>query len=250
MAEETKYPFEISVDKWMGGTRHKISIANSTAWIVEPPCYAEKKQWFWLPEWPTAFPNRNGVKELIQMGFYMLHIDVYGKFANPEAVKIMYTFYEYLQEQGFAEKGAFIGMSMGGLYTFRFLEEYPHIGNCIYADAPVCRLDWRHVTRAVEAEEVSRAYGYGDDISKLENHPLSPVNNYKKMVEHDIPLLMIVGLDDLVVNVQNNGLLMAELWEKAGGKVEVISRMSWGHHPHGLDDPARIIRFILENTFK
>ena len=247
MAEETKYPFEISVDKWMGGTRHKVSLAGTTAWIIEPPCFTEEKRWFWLPEWPTAFPQRNGVKELIQMGFYMVHIEIFGKFANEEAVRIMYALYEYMQELKFAPKGAFIGMSLGGLYTFRFLENYPHVANCIYADAPVCRLDWRHERRSELAPEVSRAYGHGDDINALYDHPLSPVNNCKKMLEHKIPLLMIVGLDDLVVDADINGLLMADLWKKAGCKVEVISRLSWGHHPHGLDDPSRIIRFITEN---
>ncbi len=248
MKSSISFPSEISVEPWHGGMLHKIEINGCTAWIVEPPFFSENKYWFWLPEWPTAFPDRNGVKELLQMGFFMVHINVFGKFANDEALQIMYSLYEYLQENGFEKKGAFIGMSMGGLYSFRFLEKYPHIANCIYADAPVCRLDWRNATRPVEAEEVSRAYGFGNDISILSR--FSPVNNYKKMVEHDIPLLMIVGLNDSVVNADENGLMMAELWKKAGGRVEVISRMSWGHHPHGLDCPGKIVRFITENTFR
>ena len=33
------------------------------------------------------------------------------------------------------------------------------------------------------------------------------------------------------------------------GKIEVISRPSWGHHPHGLDNPlGKIVRFILQHT--
>ena len=59
---------------------------------------------------------------------------------------------------------------------------------------------------------------------------------------------MIVGLEDNTVNPETNGLLIAERWAAAGGKAEVVKRPYWGHHPHGLDDPEKIVRFILRNT--
>lgn len=250
MKSKITYPSEISTEYWHGGILHKINLCGTVAWIVEPPMECEKKYWFWLPEWPTAFPERNGVKELIQMGFYMVHIDVYGKFANEEAVKTMYSFYEYLQALSFEKKGAFIGMSMGGLYTFRFVETYPETANCIYADAPVCDLYWRHNRKIEEQKEVSCAYGLENDTEALKNHPLSPLNNYRKMVENNIPLLMVLGLADQVVPADENGLVMVDLWRKAGGKAELIARDAWGHHPHGLDSTGKILRFITENTFK
>ena len=112
MKSSISFPSEISVEPWHGGMLHKIEISGCTAWIVEPPFFSENKYWFWLPEWPTAFPDRNGVKELLQMGFFMVHINVFGKFANDEALQIMYSLYEYLQKNGFEKKGAFIGMSL------------------------------------------------------------------------------------------------------------------------------------------
>lgn len=249
MANNLYLPGEVSSEPWMGGIRHKIIFEGYTAWVVEPVFQTAEKKWFWLPEWPTAFPERNGVKELIRLGFYMVHINVFGKFANETAVAAMYSFYKYLTSLGFAEKGAFIGMSMGGLYTFRFVETHPETANCIYADAPVCDLMWRCDNNRPDAVEVSQAYGFGDDTAALENHPLSPVNNYENMVANNIPLLMILGLADTVVAPEKNGLLLADRWRKAGGRAEVITRASWGHHPHGLDDPGRIVRFIIENTF-
>ena len=68
------------------------------------------------------------------------------------------------------------------------------------------------------------------------------------MVEAGIPLLLIVGLADTSVDVEKNGLLLADRWLAAGGKAEVIKRPYWGHHPHGLDDTTKIVRFILSNT--
>ena len=59
---------------------------------------------------------------------------------------------------------------------------------------------------------------------------------------------MIVGEEDTTVNPKTNGLLLAERWIAAGGSAEVVKRPYWGHHPHGLDDPTKIVRFILCNT--
>ena len=86
------------------------------------------------------------------------------------------------------------------------------------------------------------------DPQQMAGHPLSPVNNYSAMVKARIPVLMILGLDDNVVNHKTNGSLLAERYQAAGGSVKVIGRESWGHHPHGLDDPAPIVRFVLFNT--
>ena len=248
MEAQLQFAEEISCDQWQGGLRHKFNLNGFTAQIVEPPEPLEEKLWFWLPEWPTAFPERNGVKELLQLGYYMVHIDVFGKCGNPEAVEIMKSMYDYVQTLGFAKKAAFIGMSLGGLYSFRYAAKYPETVACIYADAPVVSLAYRSETGRPDLAEFCQAYGVGENSAGLADHPLSPFKNYMQMVEAGIPLLMIVGLDDNVVNAKNNGLRMADLWRAAGGKVEVVERPYWGHHPHGLDNPAKILRFILCNT--
>lgn len=248
MSIKKQLPDLISGESWQGGTLYKFPLAGTTAWIVEPPEPLAEKKWFWVPEWPTAFPNRNGVNELLKMGYYMLHIHVRGLCGNPEAVEIMKKLYDFIRTLGFARKGALIGMSLGGLYSFRYAATYPETVACIYADAPVCDLGYRVRLDRQDAIEISRAYGKGDDAGAMFDHPLSPVNNYLPMIKADIPLLLLLGLDDNVLLVSEHGGLLAERWKNAGGRIEVISRPSWGHHPHGLDDPMKILRFILVNT--
>ena len=247
MEAKLKFAEEISCDPWHGGLRHKFKLNGCVAQIVEPPDPLEEKLWFWLPEWPTAFPGRNGVRELLQLGYHMVHIDVFGKCGNPEAVEIMKSMYDYVRKLGFAPKAALIGMSLGGLYSFRYAAKYPETVACIYADAPVASLSYRADSGRPDLVEFVRAYGL-DNAAGLKNHPLSPVNNYLPMVEAGIPLLMIVGEEDTTVNPKTNGLLLAERWIAAGGRAEVVKRPYWGHHPHGLDDPTKIVRFILCNT--
>ncbi|MBR7138090.1 MAG: prolyl oligopeptidase family serine peptidase [Lentisphaeria bacterium] len=239
-------PGEISCEEWLGALRHKIVLDGTTAWVVEPADPLPGKKWFWLPEWPDAFPERNGVCELLQMGYHMIYINIYGQYANDGALEIMKRFYDYLKGLGFASKGALIGMSLGGLYSFRYAQKYPETVACIYADAPVCDLNYRVDTKRGDAAAIAAAYGVGMD--GLENHPLSPVNNFLPIVEAGIPLLLLMGLADTVLPPERNGLLLAERWRKAGGMIEVIERPSWGHHPHGLDNPLKIVRFVLQHT--
>ena len=247
MFESALYlPGEISSEEWLGAIRHKIVLNGSTAWVVEPADPLPGKKWFWLPEWPDAFPERNGVRELLQLGYHMIYINIYGQYANDASLEIMKRFYDYLKALGFAAKGALIGMSLGGLYSFRYAQKYPETVACIYADAPVCDLNYRMESKRPDAGVVAKAYGV--KVDELDNYPLSPVNNYLPIVKNGIPLLLILGLADTVVPAERNGLLLAERWEQAGGSVEVIKRPSWGHHPHGLDNPLKIVRFVLQHT--
>lgn len=239
-------PGEVSSDEWLGALRHKIMINGNVAWVVEPADPLPGKKWFWLPEWPDAFPERNGVVQLLQLGYHMIYINVYGKYANDEALEVMKGFYNYLKGLGFAAKGALTGMSLGGLYSFRYAQKYPETVACIYADAPVADLCYREDTGRADSEAIRRAYNI--DAEGLKDHPLSPVNNFRSIVEAGIPLLLIMGLADTVLPPERHGLLLAERWKKAGGEVELITRPSWGHHPHGLDNPMKIVRFILQHT--
>ena len=239
---------EAGSDPWMGGTRHRFVFAGHDAWVVEPPDPAPGNPWFAVPEWPSAFPHRNGVKEFLSLGFYMVHVNLFGLFANPEAVAVMHDFYNWMRERGFAVKGAMIGMSLGGLYSFRFAATFPECVACIYADAPVCDLAFGIKTNH-RVEGIKSAYRL-QSVEEMKDHPLSPVNNYLPMVKAGIPVLMILGLDDNMVDHKTNGSLLAERYTAAGGSVKVIGRPSWGHHPHGLDDTAPIVNFILRNCHK
>lgn len=232
-------------DNWLGAIRHRFTLNGYEAEVIEPPDPDPAKRWFWLPEWPDSYPERNGVKDLLALGYYMLHINVFGLFANEDALRIMRNFYDYVRSLGFHPKGAFIGMSLGGLYSFRFVQNNPETAACIYADAPVCDLNFN----ASWAESIAQAYGL-TTTRAIENNPLSPVNNYDRMVKADIPILMILGNDDQVVIPQTNGELLAARYAAAGGRITVIRREYWGHHPHGLDHTEPIIRFILRSTMQ
>jgi dienelactone hydrolase len=236
------FPADDKVDTFCDKVRHQFKFHGYNAWIVVPHHPLPGKQWFAVPEWPTAFTGRNGVKALLDMGYYMVHVNLFGEFANDKAVDVMHKMYGFLQQNGFQKKGAFIGMSLGGLYTFRYAQAHPEGVACIYADAPVCDLNYKSTKRKM----INAAY---KTSSKEKFAVFSPVNHLDQIAKAKIPVLMLIGTADDVVDPKTNGLLWAERFKKAGGQINVVKRI-YGHHPHGLDNPGRITGFLTYHTLK
>ena len=65
--------------------------------------------------------------------------------------------------------------------------------------------------------------------------PRMPVNMAGQIAAAKIPVLLIYGGADAVVPPKINCEAFAERFKAAGGKISVIRRAAFGHHPHGLD---------------
>lgn len=237
------FPADDKTDVFCDMVRHQFNFHGYNAWIVVPHNPLPGKHWFAVPEWPTAFFNRNGVQHLLDMGFYMVHVNLFGEYANEKALDVMHKMYEFLQKHGFQKKGAFIGMSLGGLYSFRYAEAHPEGVACIYADAPVCDLSYKSQKR----EAINAAYKT-DSMEELSK--ISPLNQMEQMAKAKIPILMLLGMADNVIDPLTHGVIFAERYEKLGGPIQVIKRTLYAHHPHGMDNPGQILGFILYHTLK
>jgi hypothetical protein len=51
-----------------------------------------------------------------------------------------------------------------------------------------------------------------------------------------------------VVPVAENTAILEKRYRELGGTIKVIHKPGVGHHPHGLDDPAPVVEFILKNN--
>ncbi len=65
-----------------------------------------------------------------------------------------------------------------------------------------------------------------------------------------IPLIYVVGDADTIVPAAENALLIEERYKALGGRVQVIHKPGADHHPHGLDDPTPVVKFIIEAAAK
>ena len=254
---EIVYPGTETVE-WYDFKRHNFEIDGHNGFIVEPHNPAPGLPWSWCLQWAESFVPRTPALKLLERGFHHVHIDVFATRMNPAGIKTAEKFYALLQKLGFHKKGALIGMSYGGLFSWRWAAEHPETVGAIYADCPVCDLAFASARSAADATpqmlEVMQSEGekniaaYGVEThEELQNHPLSPLNNYKPVADAKIPILVLRGAQDQTVLPQSNIDIFEQKIKSAGGNITVINRDCYGHHPHGMDDPRPLVDFILRH---
>ena len=240
--EKIAYPEGETVE-WYGFVRHNFEIEGHAAFIVEPPNPAPGLPWSWCVQWAEAFVPRTPALKLLERGFHHVHIDVFDSYMNSDGIRVVEKFYALLQSLGFASQAALIGMSYGGLFSFRWAAEHPETVAAIYADAPVCDLAKypKHVIN-----EVYAAYGC-KTREEIDATGLNPIDNLDRLVKCNIPIIHVIGLADEVVYPAEHSDVLEKRYRELGGFIKVLKRPYIGHHPHGYDDPRQVVDFICEN---
>ena len=227
----------LSSDVWYGFRRRIFQFGECEAWLVEPEQPAPGMPWTWCMEWPDAFVKRTGVPDLLARGFHHVHLAFKERrYGNDESLAVYREYHTFLRGLGLAEKAKLIGLSFGGLYCLRYASEYPEMIERIYLDAPVCTFHNFH-----HLDLVRSPYAIPEDYD-AEHDPRMPLNRTDRLA--GIPMLLIYGADDLVVSPRENCELLLSRLRERGASIRVIRRPSWGHHPHGLDEPEEIVSFL------
>lgn len=240
-------------DRWQGHVRHRFTFRDRQAWVVVPDKPLPGSPWSWCLMFPDAFTQRCAAPQLLDAGFHHAFIDVGNTFGSPAAVEVLAAFHEELVRRGLARKAALIGISRGGLYAQRFATEHPDRVAVIYGDNAVCDFkswpggkgtgkgspkDW---------DACLKAYGFADEAAALA-YAGNPVDSVRALVTAGIPMIHVVGDRDDVVPPAENALVMERKYRVLGGTIEVLHEPDKGHHPHGLEDPAPVVKFILERA--
>lgn len=242
---------EGSTDTWNGYTRHTFTVAGCPAWVVEPRSALPGKPWSWCLEFPDAFTERCAAPGLLARGFHHGHIAVGNTFGSPDALKKLTLFYKVVTGLGLSRKPALIGLSRGGLYAYRWAAEHPSWVGAIYGDAPVCDFkSWpggrgKGVGSKGDWQELIRCYGFADEAQALAYRG-NPIDTLRPLARAKVPIIHVVGDADDVVPPDENTAIIEERYRKLGGTMQVIHKPGIGHHPHGLEDPEPVIRFLVE----
>jgi pimeloyl-ACP methyl ester carboxylesterase len=244
-----------TIDTWNGYKRHNFKVDGCDAWVVEPKTPLPGKPWSWCLEFPDAFIDRCAAPQLLAKGFYHGHITVGNTFGCPDAVKHFNAFYDAVRAQGLAPKVALIGISRGGLYSYRWAAENPDKVSVIYGDAPVCDFkSWpagkgNGVGSKGDWDALIASYHFKDEAEALA-YPNNPIDTLAPLAKAKIGLIHVVGDADDVVPTPENTAIIEERYKKLGGEIVVISKPGCGHHPHGLDDPTPVVDFIVSHEAK
>lgn len=238
------------MERWNGFRLLRGEFEGHETMIVLPEtpngCLAVKTE-YW-----NAFPNTE--IELVKLGFHLCYIKNDNRWGTDPDLDRKARFVRQVQTQyGLRDKCVPVGMSCGGLMAIKFAAKYPALMDCLYLDAPVvnymsCPCGFG-VGQPLSSnnDEILRALGM-ESISQLLGYREMPLDKLPVLIEHRIPVVLVAGDSDQVVPYIENGILLAQAYEKAGAPLEVYIKPGCDHHPHGLEDPAPILSFILRHT--
>lgn len=235
------FPEKWTTDEWYGFKRYHFEFENCKAWIAEPKYPAGDGRWSWCTVWPEAYVRRVGIVDLLEHGFYHVHIDAFAFRASPEGVVVMGRFHDFLVSMGLSEKTNLIGMSWGGFFSLRYAETFPQRIAAMYLDAPVCNAadpvcaDGERIKSILENCKMS--------FEEMTESKLNPLNNVEVLVNARIPMMAAIGETDQSVNNDTNFNILEKRIIELGGSIKTIRRNYWGHHPHGFDDTEELLAF-------
>ena len=243
-------PFPGTKSDWHGFDRYEFPVQGKTASVVVPREAASGKPWVWHGEFFGHKPAPDIA--LLEKGFHIVYLSISDMLGCPAAVEHWNALYaELTGKYGFAKKAALVGLSRGGLYVYNWAAANPDRVACIYGDAPVCDFkSWpggrgKGLGSKGDWQELIRCYGFADDAQALAYRG-NPIDTLRPLARAKVPIIHVVGDADDVVPPDENTAIIEERYRKLGGTMQVIHKPGIGHHPHGLEDPEPVIRFLVE----
>lgn len=220
-----------ATDVWYGFSRTLFDFEGYEAWIVEPKVgTAEGHPWTWTMQWASAFVPRTGVLQLLAKGWHHVTIMTFEKRMDETGLAVSERFQRFLVEElGFSSTANLIGMSWGGFFATRYAARYPKNVSKIYLDCPFLNLGGccQQLDIGPWATNVS---GCWIDDKRM------PINLARELADAKIPILLVYGGADNVLDPRLNSEIFIPRFKAAGGNLKVIYRESYGHHPHGFEE--------------
>jgi len=240
-----------SAETWQGFNKIDFVIDERKAFLIEPAVSALRRPWIWRTEFFGHQPQADIA--LLKEGFYVVYVDMQNLYGGPPAMKIMdSTYHRVTSEHKLSTKTVLEGFSRGGLFAFNWAARNPDKVACIYNDAPVCDFtSWpggkgKGKGSPGDWDRLLKLYQFSDFEAAMSKW--NPINNLEALAKAKIPLLHVCGATDDMVPIDENSLLVQKRYLEFGGSMTLISKPNCNHHPHSLEDPTRIVNFVLANT--
>lgn len=231
---------------------YEFNVKGIACKIVRPSVEAKGKPWilrarFWGHEPQTDI-------DMLEQGFHIAYCDVAELYGSDKAVQRWNYFYKSMVKAGFNKKVVLEGMSRGGLIVYNWAIQNPEKIACIYADAPVMDFkSWpmaqgKLTKYAYDIQQLLTTYGFANETEALQWNCHSIHKCAHIMAKAKIPILHVVGDADDVVPVSENTTIFEYEMKALNAPITVIHKPGVGHHPHSLNNPEPIVRFILAAT--
>ena len=169
-----------------------------------------RQSWSWRGVYWTHQPQAE--VELLKRGFHIGYIAVD---PTPKSLVEWDAWYACLTSQyGLSKKPVFVGMSRGGEFEYRWCTANPDKVSGIYADNP-----------GMDRDGFQRL---GD------------------LARADVPVLQICGTIDPILG--KNASAIEAIYQQFGGRISMMIKEGYAHHPHSLRDPKPIADFCRQSV--
>lgn len=207
--------------------------------------------WIWRTEFFGCFDYAD--LALLEKGWYVVYVRMSDWYGAPEIINFMEEFYAYaVNTLSLNQKADLFGFSRGGLYAVNFAVKNPEKVRTLYLDAPVIDLaSWPggfygtspHLRK--EWNEACAAYRMKNEGLKKYKEGLS--KKFEVLYENHIPLLLVAGMEDCEVPYEENGALLEDfMTQRKNQCFKVLKKLHCAHHPHSLENPEEIVKFVME----
>lgn len=173
--------------------------------VIAPKVAAPGNPWSWQGCYWDHQPQAE--VELLRRGFHVAYITAG---ANFRPGKEWDTWYQFLTAQGLSAKPCFVGMSRGGEFEYTWATQHPDKVSAIYADNP-----------AITQESLSRLEG---------------------LAKNNVALFHVLGELDPLYPIAAGPV--EEIYPQFGGRISVMVKEGFAHHPHSLHNPKPIADFM------
>lgn len=236
---------------WFGFRAIEFEFEGRRARLAFPEKADKKKNWTLKTEYDEAFPSEECA--LLAEGFHAAYLANKSRFATKEDSDAKARFVKYLhKEYGLRDKCVPVGMSCGGGCAVNFAGYHPDCVVCMYIDAPVLNFASfpAKVYPGIWRDEFIVAYPGATKAGLLAGFEYHPMNRIPVLKEHKIPIIMVYGGQDNLVDYCDNGQFMEEAYADSPELLTVIKYNYRGHHPHGRmeERDRRITDFILAHV--
>ena len=235
---------------WNGFRRLDFEFEGYPAILILPDTPNEARRLAMKTEYFDAFPATEIA--MVRAGYHLCHIKNRSRFATDDDTDRKAHLIDFLADEfGTARKVVTVGMSAGGFQSIAFAARYPEKVSFLYLDAPLISFFsvgsklYDSMVRGKRWPEIQEAYGF-KTFAEAYCYPDQPVNRLPLLVKHRLPVGLVYGVLDEAAPPAFNAEIIRELYEHEGAPIKTWARPLYGHHPHGLDDPAELLAYIEE----
>lgn len=235
--------------EWNGFSGVGFTFQESEAKVIKPNV-APNGKWALKTEYFGAFPNVE--IELLNRGWHIAYQKNDNRWACEKDLARKVDFIRFVSSEfSLQSRCTMVGMSCGGMYAVLLASRCPELVDVLYLDAPVmnllsCPCDMGNGQGGLYEEFYRFTKKTKSEMLSYRNHP---IDHIPVLLANDIPIVLVAGDSDRIVPYEENGAILAEYYEKHGGKIRVFVKKDCDHHPHGFENGAviadEIISFVV-----